>query len=95
MRVRSYNEAVRFALSAGEDAANRRMRKAGRKAWTAADYNHAASVTERFLVDLGFDIPGWTAMAGLPRNEPPEPKKIRTAKRRPKLTPVQLNFGFG
>ena len=106
MRVRSYNEAVRFALSAGEDAANRRMRKAGRKVWTAVDFDHAAGVAERFLVDLGFDIPGWSAMAGVPRNEPPEPKKIRAPKRRSvalglaraqqasKPEPVQLNFGF-
>ena len=46
------------------------------------------------LTDLGFDVRGWIAMAGVPRNEPPEPKKTRTSKRRSKAEPVQLNFGF-
>ena len=106
MRVKSYNEAVRLARCAGEDAANRRMRKAGRKAWSAADFDHAASVTVKILTDLGFDIAGWTAMAGVPRNEPPEPKATRKSKRRSvtlglaperqarNAAPVQLSFGF-
>lgn len=94
MRVRSYNEAVRLARCAGEDAANRRMRKAGRKAWTAADHDYAAGVTERILADLGFDIAGWVAMSGVPRNEPPMPKAIRKRKPRSKAAPVQLSFAF-
>ncbi len=94
MRVKSYTEAVRLARCAGEDAANRRMRKSGRKAWSAADYDHAASVTQKILTDLGFDIVGWTAMAGVPRNEPDEPKVARMPKRRSKAAPVQLNFAF-
>ena len=94
MRVKSYNEAVRLARCAGEDAANRRMRKAGRKAWSAADHDHAARLTETILVDLGFDIAGWTAIAGLKRNEPEEPPARRKAKRRSKQAPVQLSFAF-
>jgi hypothetical protein len=70
------------------------MRKAGRKAWSAADHDHAASLTEDVLADLGFDIAGWVAMAGVPRNEPPEPKATRRPKRRSKGAPVQLNFAF-
>ena len=94
MRVKSYKEAVRLARCAGEDAANRRMRKAGRKAWSAADHDHAASLTENILADLGFDIAGWVAMAGLPRNEPPEPKATRKPKRRSRVAPVQLSLAF-
>jgi hypothetical protein len=92
VRIKSYNEAVRLARSAGEDAANRRARKGGRKAWSEADREHAAQTTERILTDLGFDIASWIATAGLPRNEPPEPPRKR-AKRRSKA-PVQLSFSF-
>ena len=94
MRVKSYKEAVRLALCAGEDAANRRMRKAGRKAWTSADYDHAARVTEGILTDLGFDVAGWSATAGLRRNEPEPPPASRKSKRRSKQPPVQLSFAF-
>lgn len=94
MRVKSYKEAVNLARCAGEDAANRRMRKAGRKAWSAADHDHATSVTETLLTDLGFDIAGWLSMAGMPRNEPPEPKAVRKHRRRSKSAPVQLDFAF-
>ena len=94
MRVKSYNEAVRLARCAGEDAANRRMRKAGRKAWSAADHDHAARVTQTILTDLGFDTMGWRAMAGVPRNEPQAPKATRKPKRRSEAAPVQLNFAF-
>ena len=95
MRVKSYNQAVQIARCAGEDAANRRMRKAGRKAWTAADHDHAARVTQTILVDLGFDVSGWVAMGGLPSNEPAEPKATRKSKRRSKTAPIQLSFAFG
>lgn len=94
MRVKSYKEAVRLARCAGEDAANRRMRNAGRKAWTAADHDHAARVTARLLENLGFDIGGWTAIAGLRRNEPDVQPARKTTKRRPKQAPVQLSFAF-
>lgn len=56
--VRSYLEALRIARSAGEDAANRCMRKAGRRRWTAADYDHAVDVMNRVLGQLGY---GWVA----------------------------------
>ncbi len=94
VRVKSYSEAVRLARCAGEDAANRRMRRAGRKAWSAADHDYAADVTEAVLTDLGFDIVGWLALAGVPRNEPPEPKPARRPKRLPRAEPVQLSFAF-
>lgn len=95
MRVKSYNEAVRLANSAGLDSAKRRMAKAGRKAMSAADYDHAAQVTTKLLTDLGFDIEGWIALAGVPRNEPPEPPKpARRHKRRSNPEPVQLSFAF-
>lgn len=94
MRVRSYKEAVRLARCAGEDAANRRMRKAGRKAWSAADHDDAAGITEKILIDLGFDIAGWVAMGGVPRNEPPESKASRKRKRRSRAAPVQLSLAF-
>jgi hypothetical protein len=96
VRVKSYKEAVQLARCAGEDAANRRMRKAGRKAWSDTDYAHAVRVTERLLVDLGFDVASWAATAGFPRNEPEEPKKAaKKSKRRPAAAPaVQLSFAF-
>jgi hypothetical protein len=94
VRVKSYKEAVQLARCAGEDAANRRMRKAGRNAWSAADHDHAAGLTENILADLGFDTAGWVAMAGVPRNEPPEPKATRKPRRRPKAVAVQLSFAF-
>ena len=94
MRVKCYKEAVQLARCAGEDAANRRMRKAGRKAWSASDHEHAATVTQSIIADLGFDIAGWLAMGGVPRNEPDEPKTSRKPKRRAKAAPVQLSFAF-
>ena len=94
MRVKTYKQAVQLARCAGEDAANRRMHKAGRKAWSEADHDHALRVTEKLLVDLGFDVPGWVATAGFPRNEPDEPKTVRKSKRRSNDVPVQLSFAF-
>lgn len=94
MRVKSYTEAVRLARSAGEDAANRRMRKAGRKAWSENDQAHAARVTNKLLADLGFDVEGWIALAGVPRNEPEEPMKRKKARRKRPPEPVQLSFAF-
>lgn len=94
MRVKSYKEAVHLARCAGEDAANRRARKAGRKAWSVADHDHAASVTENILSDLGFDVSGWLTTAGLKRNEPEPVKPARKSKRRSKSAPVQLDFSF-
>lgn len=94
MRIKSYNEALRLARAAGEDAANRRMRAAGRTSWSSADQAHATNVTARILTDLGFDIGDWIATAGLKRNMPDEPP--RRGKRKPKAetAPVQLNFSF-
>ena len=104
--VRDYYEALRFARACGEDSANRRMRKAGRKIMSRADYNHAVDVMEKFLFDLGYDTRGWMAMAGLPRNEPPEPKAARKPRKRSaalglapqqqqkSAAPVQLSFAF-
>jgi hypothetical protein len=95
VRIRSFNEALRIARSAGEDAANRRARKAGRKTWSEADLAYAASETERILASLGFDVAGWAAMAGLARNEPPdEPAPRAKGKRRSRRAPVQLSFSF-
>jgi hypothetical protein len=95
MRIKSFDEAVRLANSAGLDAAERRMRKAGRNAMSAADHDHAASVTEKMLVDLGFDVPGWLAGAGVPRNEPPSPPARKRSRQRRQDGPVQLTFSFG
>ena len=94
MRVKSYTEAVRLANSAGLDAAKRRMRKAGRKVMSEADYDHAVSVIEKFLCDLGFDTVNWRALAGVPRNEPDAPAPRQKTKRRSKQLPVQLSFAF-
>jgi hypothetical protein len=94
MRVKSFEQAVRLANSAGLDAAKRRMRKAGREVMSAADYDHAASVTERMLTELGFDVPGWIAAAGVPRNEPPAPPTRKKPRRRRQDGPVQLAFAF-
>lgn len=38
-----------LAMAAGQDAANRQMRKAGRTAWSEEDYNLAAATTGRLL----------------------------------------------
>ena len=94
MRIKSYTEAVRLANSAGLDAAKRRMRKAGRKVMSASDYDHAVSVVETVLADLGFDTAGWLATAGLPRNAPDEQPVRRKPKRRSKQAPVQLSLSF-
>jgi hypothetical protein len=54
--IRSYSEALRIARAAGADAANRRMRKAGRRRWSGGDYNHAVSVMHDLLRRLGYDF---------------------------------------
>ena len=54
--IRSYRQALRVARSAGEDAANRRMRKAGRRHWTAADYDCAVEVMNHVLEQLGYGL---------------------------------------
>ena len=92
MRVQSYDEALKYARCAGEDAANKRMRKAGRTAWSEAD--HAVRETERVLIGLGYDVARWAATAGVPQNEPDEPVTRRKPKRRSNATPVQLSFAF-
>ena len=56
MIIRSYRQALRVARSAGEDAANRRMRKAGRRRWTAADYDYAVTVMNHVLGQLGYGL---------------------------------------
>lgn len=94
MRVKSFNEALHFARCAGEDVANKRMRKAGRTAWSESDHDRAVRETERVLIGLGYDVARWTATAGVPRNEPDEPKTRRKPKRRSNTTPVQLSFTF-
>lgn len=106
VQVKSYSEAVRLANAAGIDASKKRMRKAGRKVMSLDDYNHGVEVTENFLMALGFDIRSWIALAGVPRNEPDEPKAAKKPKRRSvalgltpeqqpgKTEPVQLNFSF-
>ena len=70
------------------------MRKAGRKVMSVADYDHACSVIEKFLCDLGFDTVSWRALVGVPRNEPETPKATKKPKRRSKSAPVQLSFAF-
>jgi hypothetical protein len=70
------------------------MRKSGRKAWSADDHDHAARVTGDILGKLGFDVVGWAATAGAPRNEPDAQPLRRTAKRRQRDRPVQLSFAF-
>ena len=70
------------------------MRKAGRKVWSQADYDHAARVTQSVLADLDFDVAGWLATAGLKRNEPDDPPR-KKSKSRSREAPVQLSFAFG
>jgi hypothetical protein len=94
VRVKSYTEAVRLANAAGIDAAKKRMRKAGRTVMSAADRDHAVDVIERILVDLGFDVVSWLALAGVPRNEPEAPKPARKPRRRARDAPVQMSFAF-
>ena len=94
MLVKTYTEALRLANSVGLDAAKRRMRKAGRKVMSESDYNHAVSVIEKFLLDLGFDTVSWAALAGVPRNEPDDGPTRKKAKRQSKQTPAQLSFAF-
>lgn len=38
-----------LAMAAGRDAANRRMRAAGRSRWNLADYRYAANVAARLM----------------------------------------------
>jgi len=56
MIIRSYRQALRIARSAGEDYANRRMRKAGRRRWSAADYDYAVDVMNHVLGQLGYGL---------------------------------------
>lgn len=82
------------------------MREAARKSWSETDHDYVASVTQKVLTDLGFDIAGWIAMADVPRNEPPEPKAAKESKQRSVAlgraperqprngAPIQLNFAF-
>jgi ribosomal protein L2 len=63
MIVRSYRQALGIARAAGEDAANRRMRKAGRRRWTAADYDHAVAVMNHVLAQLGYGLPAELPLA--------------------------------
>jgi ribosomal protein L2 len=56
MIIRSYRQALCIARSAGEDAANRRMRKAGRRRWTSADYDYAVNVMNHVLGQLGYGL---------------------------------------
>jgi hypothetical protein len=64
------------------------MQMAGGKSWSAADFDHAASVTNALLADLGFPIDGWIDLAGLLRNEPDEPVPSRSRRRRLKRAPA-------
>jgi hypothetical protein len=82
------------ARAAGEDAAKRRMRKAGRTEMSARDYDHAVAVMEKMLFDLGYDTQGWIALAGAPRNEPEPPPKPKRTRRSRRKEPVQLAFAF-
>jgi hypothetical protein len=52
--IHSLSEALRFARAAGADAANRRMRAAGRDRWSEDDYAHAVETAQRFLQQLGY-----------------------------------------
>lgn len=94
MRVTSYSEALKFARAAGEDAAKRRMRKAGRAVMSSADFDHAVEVMERMLFDLGYDTQGWISLAGVPRNEPEPPVRPKRQRRRRAPQPIQLSFAF-
>jgi hypothetical protein len=38
-----------IAMAAGRDAANKRMRKAGRASWNATDWNFAARIVTKLL----------------------------------------------
>jgi hypothetical protein len=40
---------AKIARAAATDAANRRMRKAGRSSWNQADYNHACKVFAKLM----------------------------------------------
>ena len=54
--VKTFKEAMRYARLAGEDAANRRMRKAGRRKWSAADHRYAVGVMTGMLEKLGYGL---------------------------------------
>ena len=44
-----------IAMSAGKDAANRQMRKAGRKKWNKSDYNLFSRTANKLLDKMGYD----------------------------------------
>ena len=44
-----------LAHSTATDAANRQMRKSGRRKWSRADYNLAVQTQARLLRHLGYD----------------------------------------
>ena len=49
MTKRDARMTYRMAMAAGQDAANRQMRAAGRTAWNEEDYATAARETNRLL----------------------------------------------
>ena len=55
IKIKNRTDAYEIAYGAGKDAANRNMRKHGRKAWTRDDYNIAARETNRILDQLGYE----------------------------------------
>ena len=71
-----------------------RVPVATEQAWWEADHVHASRLTEKPLVDLGFNVAGCAAKSGMPRNEFPEPKPAKRSRRRGKSAPVQLSFAF-
>lgn len=46
-------EAIRLISACGRDAADRRMRAAGRRTWNRADYNAACRASDRLLRSVG------------------------------------------
>ena len=58
MQATNYAEAMRLARAAATDAANKRMRQAGRSAWDADDFDHAADTMADLMTALGFAADG-------------------------------------
>lgn len=71
-----------MARAAAQDAANRQMRKAGRKKWSRADYNLAVRTFDRLWPSEGRVARRGAAKASPSRRSQPRDKKGRFIKRR-------------
>ena len=91
-----------LARAAATDAANARMRKAGRKVWNRADYNFAVREFERLWLSPKINPPFAAGMFGVPKGgggevliyETPDMAKPLSASQKAELKKIAEGQGF-